>query len=92
MGAVVIGMSADPVAALAKFRKKCNLNFPLVSDPEHNTLLAYGVWAQKSFMGKKFMGVERTTYLLDPEGRVQQVFPKVKVMGHTAQVLAALRD
>ena len=85
-------MSADSVGALAKFRKKYSLNFPLVSDIEHNTLLAYGVWGQKSFMGKKFMGVERTTYILDSEGIVQQIFPKVKVDGHTADVLAALEN
>ena len=83
-------MSGDAVPALVKFRDKHNLNFPLVSDPAHKTLAAYGVWKQKSFMGKNFMGVERTTCIIDPEGRVTHVFPKVKVNGHVAEVLLTL--
>lgn len=90
--AAVVGMSADPVAALAKFQKKYDLNFPLLSDTGHETLQAYGVWGQKSFLGKKFMGVERTTYILDPKGRVKRVFKKVKVAGHVTEVLEALHD
>ena len=87
-----MGMSGDAVGALVKFRDKHDLNFPLVSDTEHKTLTAYGVWKQKSFLGKKFMGVERTTCIIDPEGRVTHVFPQVKVNGHVAEVLAALNN
>ncbi len=83
-------MSADSVEALAKFREKQRLNFPLVSDEGHKTLTAYGVWQKKSFLGKKFMGVERTTYILDAKGRVKNVFPKVKVAGHVKEVLESL--
>ena len=83
-------MSSDAVPALVKFRDKHDLNFPLVSDTGHKTLTAYGVWKQKSFMGKKFMGVERTTCIIDPKGRVTHVFPKVKVNGHVAEVLSTL--
>ena len=83
-------MSSDAVLALVKFRDKHVLNFPLVSDTGHKTLTAYGVWKQKSFMGKKILGVERTTCILDPKGRVTHIFPQVKVNGHVAEVLAAL--
>ncbi len=83
-------MSGDPVEALAKFRDKHRLNFPLVSDEGHKTLTAYGVWQKKSFLGKKYMGVERTTYILDAKGRVKNVFPKVKVAGHVEEVLESL--
>ena len=91
-GAAAVGMSGDAVGALVKFRDKHDLNFPLVSDTEHKTLTAYGVWKQKSFLGKKFMGVERATCIIDPEGRVTHVFPQVKVNGHVAEVLAALNS
>ena len=67
-----------------------DLNFPLVSDTEHETLAAYGVWKQKSFLGKKFMGVERATCIIDPEGQVTHVFPQVKVKGQVAEVLSTL--
>ena len=87
---VVIGMSGDKVKALVKFKDKHNLNFPLTSDIEHKTLTAYGVWKQKSFIGKKFMGVERTTCIIDSEGQVTHIFPKVKVNGHVTEVLEAL--
>ena len=83
-------MSADPVTALAKFRDKHRLNFPLVSDEGHKTLQAYGVWQKKSFLGKKYMGVERVTYILDAKGRVKHVFPKVKVAGHVEEILGSL--
>ena len=83
-------MSSDAVPALVKFRDKHDLNFPLISDTGHKTLTAYGVWKQKSFLGKKFMGVERTTCIFDAEGRVTHVFPQVKVNGHVAEVLSTL--
>jgi len=87
----VAGMSADTPEQLAKFRDKYSLNFPLVSDTAHKMLDAYGVWQEKNLYGKKSMGIVRTTYLIDPRGKVKAVFPRVKVDGHLQQVLAALK-
>jgi peroxiredoxin Q/BCP len=84
-------MSADIPEKLARFREKYKLNFPLLSDTTHKTLAAYGVWQEKSMYGKKSMGIVRTTYLIDPRGKVKAVFPRVKVDGHIQQVLAALK-
>lgn len=84
-------MSGDSVEDLQKFRDKYNLNFPLLSDPDHATLEAYGVWQEKNMYGRKTMGIVRTTYILDPAGKVSHVFPKVKVDGHIHEVLAALK-
>jgi peroxiredoxin Q/BCP len=85
-------MSGDSVDALRKFRDKYKLNFPLVGDTEHTTLEAYGVWQERNLYGRKTMGVARTTYLIDPDGKVKRVFPNVKVDGHAKEVLAALRQ
>jgi thioredoxin-dependent peroxiredoxin len=85
-------MSGDSTELLAKFHAKHKLNFPLAGDPEHGTLEAYGVWQEKSLYGKKFMGIVRTTYLLDERGRVTHVFPKVKVEGHARQVVEVLKS
>jgi peroxiredoxin Q/BCP len=90
-GAAVLGVSADPVAALDKFRTKHKLTIPLGSDEAHELLDAYGVWAEKSMYGRKFMGVLRNTYLIGPDGRIAQVWEKVKVPGHAAEVLAAVK-
>ena len=84
-------MSADPPEKLAKFRDKYQLNFPLASDVDHKTLEAYGVWQEKTLYGKKSMGIVRSTYIIDQQGRVKAVFPRVQVDGHIEQVLAALR-
>lgn len=84
-------MSADPPEKLSKFRDKYQLNFPLVSDVDHKTLEAYGVWQEKTLYGKKSMGIVRSTYIIDQQGRVKTVFPRVQVDGHIEQVLAALR-
>jgi thioredoxin-dependent peroxiredoxin len=83
-------VSADPVEALVKFRDKYKLNFPLLSDPEHETLDAYGVWQEKNMYGRKSMGIVRTTYILGPDGKIRRVFPRVKVDGHIHEVLEAL--
>ncbi len=83
-------MSADPPEKLAKFRDKYQLNFPLAGDTDHQTLEAYGAWQEKTLYGKKSMGIVRSTYIIDPTGRVKAVFPRVKVDGHIEQVLAAL--
>ena len=89
-GAVVIGVSADTPDSHQKFAKKYGLSFPLVSDEKKNIVEAYGVWKQKSFMGRTYMGIERTTFVIDKEGKIQNMFEKVRVDGHTDQVLAAL--
>ena len=87
----VVGVSADPPEALQKFRDKYQLNFPLLSDPGHHTLEAYGVWQEKNLYGKKSMGIVRTTYIIGPEGKIDHVFPRVKVDGHIQQVLDAVK-
>jgi peroxiredoxin Q/BCP len=84
-------MSGDSVEALDKFKTKYKLNFPLAGDTGHQTLEAYGVWQEKNLYGKKSMGIVRTTYIIDGNGKVIHVFPKVKVDGHIQEVLAALK-
>lgn len=86
------GMSGDSVEELEKFRNKYKLNFPLLSDPGHSTLEAYGVWQEKNMYGRKSMGIVRTTYLIGTDGEVKHVFPNVKVDGHIHEVLNALKD
>jgi peroxiredoxin Q/BCP len=89
-GAVVLGISPDKPATQAKFKEKYQLPFPLLSDPDHKVAQAYGVWKAKTMYGKKTMGIERTTFVIDEEGKIAKIFPKVKVDGHAAEVLAAL--
>jgi peroxiredoxin Q/BCP len=81
--------AADPVAAQDKFKAKYDLAFPLASDEQTQMLSAYGVWVEKSMYGRKYMGIERATLLIDRDGTVARVWPKVKVDGHAAEVLAA---
>ncbi len=90
-GAVVLGVSGDSVESHKKFKAKQGLNFPLLADPEHKALDTYGVWQEKSLYGRKFMGIVRTTFIIDGDGRIASVFPKVKVAGHVDAVLAALK-
>ena len=90
-GTEVIGISADPEAALEKFRKKHGLSVTLAADPELETLKAYGVWGEKNMYGRKFMGIVRTTFLIDADGRIAQVWRNVRVPGHAEQVLAAAK-
>ena len=87
----VIGVSPDSMKSHEKFSAKYGLGFPLVSDEAKAMLDAYGVWAEKSMYGRKYMGVERTTVLIDRDGRVARIWPKVKVPGHADEVLAAAR-
>ncbi len=87
---VVLGISPDPVKAVAKFKEKFALPFTLLADAEHAVAEKYGVWVEKSMYGKKYMGVERSTFLIDKEGKIARIFPKVKPAGHAAEVLAAL--
>jgi peroxiredoxin Q/BCP len=89
-GAKVLGVSADSVDAHRKFRDKYQLNFPLLADPDHAIAEAYGAWREKNMYGKKSMGIQRSTYLLDPHGVVVKVWKKVNVDGHDAEVLTAL--
>ena len=77
---------------LQKFRDKYKLNFPLAGDTSHAMLEAYGVWQEKNLYGQKSMGIVRTTYIIDPKGKVRNVFPKVKVEAHAQQILAALKS
>ena len=77
---------------LQKFRDKYKLNFPLVGDTSHSMLEAYGVWQEKNLYGNKSMGIARTTYIVDPAGKIQKLFPKVKVEGHAKEVMAALKS
>jgi peroxiredoxin Q/BCP len=90
-GADILGVSADPVAAQDKFKGKHKLAIALGSDETHKMLKAYGVWQEKSLYGRKFLGVVRATFLIDPQGRIAQVWPKVSVAGHAEAVLAAVK-
>ncbi|MFH6784777.1 MULTISPECIES: peroxiredoxin [Methylobacterium] len=87
----VIGVSPDPMKSHDKFREKYGLEFPLASDEAKAMLEAYGVWVEKSMYGRKYMGVERTTFLIDRDGTIAKVWQKVKVPGHADAVLAAAR-
>jgi peroxiredoxin Q/BCP len=91
LGLEVIGVSRDPVKALDKFAAKYGLTFPLASDAEGALTEAYGVWIEKSMYGKKYMGIERSTFLVGPDGKIAHIWPKVKVEGHAAEVLAAAK-
>jgi peroxiredoxin Q/BCP len=88
----ILGISADPVKAQDKFRDKYSLAFPLVSDETHRMLEAYGVWGEKSMYGKTFMGIDRVTYLVDRQGKIAKVWPKVKVDGHAEEVLESAKS
>jgi peroxiredoxin len=92
LGAQVVGVSADSTASHQKFVAKQSLNFPLLSDPAHAVTTAYGVYKKKSLYGREFMGIERTTFIIGADGLIKRIFPKVKVNGHTAEVLAALEQ
>jgi thioredoxin-dependent peroxiredoxin len=91
-GAQIVGVSADSPASHQKFIEKYGLNFPLLSDPANKVTKAYGVYKKKSLYGREFMGIERTTFVIGRDGKVRKVFPKVKVNGHTDEVLAALKE
>ncbi|MEA2314889.1 MAG: thioredoxin-dependent peroxiredoxin [Solirubrobacteraceae bacterium] len=91
-GAVVLGVSPDPVARVKKFHEKHALDFSLLADEDHAVADAYGVWVQKSMYGRTYYGNERTTFVIDPDGRVSQVLRKVKPAEHDELVLAALND
>jgi peroxiredoxin Q/BCP len=89
-GAVVLGVSPDPVKPIAKFDEKYGLGFPLLSDEDHAVAEAYGVWVEKSMYGRKYMGNERSTFVIGPDGTISDVFRSVKPAEHDALVLEAL--
>jgi len=92
LGAAVIGVSIDSVEAHKKFKAKFDLNFPLLADTDKKMVEAYGTWKEKSMYGKKYMGIERTTFIIDEQGRISHIFPKVKVDEHYDEVIAALKS
>ncbi|MCC6819649.1 MAG: thioredoxin-dependent thiol peroxidase [Verrucomicrobia subdivision 3 bacterium] len=89
-GAVVLGVSVDPVKAHDKFVTKFKLPFPLLADDDKKIVNDYGVWGQKSFMGRKYEGIHRVTFLIGPDGKIKKIWPQVKPEQHAAEVLAAL--
>ena len=89
-GAVVLGVSPDSVRAVAKFDEKHGLRFPLLADADHSVAEAYGVWVQKSMYGRTYMGMERSTFVIDADGRIKEIFRKVKPAEHDQLVLGAL--
>jgi peroxiredoxin Q/BCP len=90
LDATVIGVSRDSVESHQKFKEKYRLSFPLASDTDGSVTEAYGVWGEKSMYGRKYMGIERSTFLIDKNGIIRAIWPKVKVPGHAAEVLDAL--
>ena len=91
LGAVVLGVSPDTVESHVKFREKYSLNFPLLADANHAVAELYGAWREKNMYGKKSMGVQRSTYIIDGQGKIAKLWKKVSVDGHDADVVAALK-
>ena len=89
-GAVIFGISTDPIKSHEKFAAKYKLPFPLLADEDKKIVEAYGVWGEKSFMGRKYLGTNRVTFLIGPDGRIKKIWPAVKPEEHAAEVLAAL--
>lgn len=92
LGAKVLGVSPDDVASHVKFRDKFSLNFPLLADSDHAVAEKYGAWREKNMYGKVSMGIQRSTFLIDADGKVAKVWKKVNVDGHDDQVLTALKE
>ena len=92
LGAVVLGVSADSVESHEQFRDKFKLNFPLLADEGHQVAEKYGAWREKNMYGKKSMGIQRSTFLIDPAGKIARVWKAVQVDGHDEQVIAALKE
>jgi len=88
--AVVLGVSADSVESHKKFADKFTLPFPLLADTQKQVVQAYGVWGEKSFMGKTYLGISRSSFLIDPQGKIAKIYPKVKPEEHTAEILQDL--
>lgn len=92
MGAVILGCSGDRVETQAKFAAKYKLNFQLLSDPEFKAIEAYGARRMKQFLGKSFLGIVRSTFLIRPDGRIARIWEKAPSKGHVAEVLEAVRQ
>ena len=92
LNAEIIGMSADSVESHKKFAEKYNLPFNLLSNEDKDVLVKYGVWQQKSMYGRKYMGIVRTTFIIDSSGKIRKIFEKVKVDDHNREVMEALKD
>jgi len=88
----IVGVSPDKTDAQARFASKYGLPFTLVPDPDHSIAEAYGVWKQKSMYGRTYMGIERSTFIVGPDGKIAKIFPKVKVPDHVAAVLESLNS
>jgi len=88
--AVIVGISPDAIKSQAEFKGKYDLPFTLLADADKSAAQAYGVWKEKNMYGRKVMGIERTTFIVGPDGKIVKIFPKVKAQGHAGQVLAAL--
>lgn len=92
LGAKIVGVSPDSELSHQKFSQKHNLSLELVSDPDHKIAEAYGVWGLKKFMGKEYMGIIRSTFLISPDGKIHQIWSKVRVKNHVEKVLATLQE
>ena len=90
--AKLFGVSPDSVKSHQKFRDKFDLPFPLLADDGHKVADAYGVWGPKKFMGREYMGVDRSTFIIDPKGKLARIFPSVKPAGHALEILQALKE
>lgn len=89
---IIIGISPDSVSSHKKFAEKYRLSFDLLADEDKKVVQLYGVWKEKSMFGRKYLGVERTTFIIDEKGRIKDIFKKVKVIGHAKEVIEALKD
>lgn len=92
VNALIYGVSGDSLESHAKFIQKYHLPFPLLADPEYKVLQAYGVWKEKTMFGKKFWGIVRTTFVIDPQGKIAKIYPRVKVDGHHEEVLKFIKN
>lgn len=92
LGAIVLGISPDTVESHARFRDKYELNFPLLADPDHKVAEKYGAWREKNMYGKRSMGIQRSTYLIDADGKIAALWKRVSVDGHDEQILKALQE
>jgi peroxiredoxin Q/BCP len=89
---VVIAVSADPEKSLKNFKLKQKLNFPLLGDPSHKMIKSYGVWRMKKFMGRSFKGIVRSTFLIGPDGKIEEIWDEVKAKGHAGETLARITE
>lgn len=92
LGATIIGISKDSVSSHKKFATKYNLNFPLLSDPDHSTIEAYSAWGEKKFMGRLFLGILRKTYVINPSGQIVKIFEKVNPTIHAGEIIDYLKQ